>query len=180
MRWFSKVTDSILVLIVLKNDGSCDFPLSNHGRMLKFYLLPGYWSYESFENSFWKHLSNLTRWDSLQRSPIRFWSFLVDIQWFTHPQSYQYQMRPKARIPREISQNRNQNSKECFEGKKLSKSEHVTPPELRERAEWIPKPKNEKINFGQEFRCFALKIDHFLLLKWFGTFSELWIVSEGQ
>ena len=160
--------------------GSCDFKLSDYGRMLKFYLLPGYWSYESFENSFWKHLSNLTAWDSLQRPPIRFWSFLVDIQWFTHPQSYQYQMRPKARIPREISQNRNQNSKECFEGKKLSKSEHVTPPELRERAEWIPKPKNEKINFGQEFRCFALKIDHFLLLKRFGTFSELWIVSEGQ
>ena len=63
-------------LDIAQNDGSCDFPLSNHGAMLKFYLLPGYWSYESFENSFWKHLSSLTRWDSLQRSPIRFWSFL--------------------------------------------------------------------------------------------------------
>ena len=34
-------------------------------------------------------------------------------------------------------------------------------------------------NFGQLFRYFALKIDHFLLLKVFGPFSELQIVSEG-
>ena len=34
-------------------------------------------------------------------------------------------------------------------------------------------------NFGQLFCYFALKIDHFLLLKVFGPFSELQIVSEG-
>ena len=34
-------------------------------------------------------------------------------------------------------------------------------------------------DFGQLFCYFALKIDHFLLLKVFGPFSELQIVSEG-
>ena len=179
MRWFSKVTDSILVLILLKNDGSCDFPVSNHGRMLKFYLLPGYWSYESFENSFWKHLSNLTRWDSLQRSPIRFWSFLSTFSGSLTPNliSIRWDQKPEFHV--RFPEIENQHSKECFESRKLSKSEHITPPELRKRSEWISKSNNEKINFGQEFWYFALKIDHFLLLKVFGTFSELPIVSEG-